>query len=97
MKICSMDVSGDDCLIGAACEDGTLKIWDISQEKCTHAFKCHKGIIRDVNFSSAGEFILTSGMDNLLKIWDLNKACCIKNNRNKRYIHRQNFLPALNT
>lgn len=64
----SMLVSGSD--------DKSIKLWDLrSRTGVVQQFvDAHEGGVTCVNFHPSGHFVLSSGTDNALKVWDLRRA-----------------------
>lgn len=62
--------------------DGAIVLWDIIAESGLYRLLGHKGGITDINFSriesASMDMLITSSLDGLVKVWDLNGQCCIQ-------------------
>ncbi|CAH1775244.1 unnamed protein product [Owenia fusiformis] len=60
-------------------EDGSIKVWDGVSNKCTNTFtSAHDGAeVCSVQLSRNNKYILSSGMDSLVKLWELSTARCL--------------------
>jgi WD40 repeat protein len=60
--------------------NGTIILWDLVAESGLFRLIGHKGAIQDIHFQSrkgsTRDFIVSTSMDGLVKVWDLNEQCC---------------------
>ncbi|RWR99910.1 serine-threonine kinase receptor-associated protein-like protein [Dinothrombium tinctorium] len=66
------DLNADASMAATGSADFTAIIWDAVNGSIIHSFN-HSHIVKSVNFSADGKYLLTSGNEKLLKIYDLNK------------------------
>ena len=59
-------------IVVTSCGDGKCKIWDISQEKCTHTISDHAQTAWNVAFHDSGDFFATCSEDGRARIYDFN-------------------------
>ena len=59
-------------------DDGTLKLWDINNEKCLRTFWGHKYGVGAVAITTDGKYIVSGSSDNTLKLWDTNNGKCLR-------------------
>eukprot|EP01125_Pyxidicula_operculata_P001117 TRINITY_DN1103_c0_g1_i1.p1 TRINITY_DN1103_c0_g1~~TRINITY_DN1103_c0_g1_i1.p1 ORF type:complete len:607 (-),score=152.73 TRINITY_DN1103_c0_g1_i1:93-1913(-) len=50
---------------------GTVSLWSPNQTKPLIKMLCHQGAIKDIQVSLNGRYMATSGLDSVVKIWDL--------------------------
>ncbi|OWF39399.1 sterol regulatory element-binding protein cleavage-activating protein-like [Mizuhopecten yessoensis] len=48
--------------------EGTVRLWDLPTGSCIHKVKCHEGNV--VALTCTTRFVISSGLDDLLVIWD---------------------------
>lgn len=51
--------------------DGSLKIWELAQAKCSHTFSDHSQAVWGCEFHVGGDFIASCSMDHTIRIWDI--------------------------
>ncbi|KAG8433326.1 hypothetical protein GDO86_017564 [Hymenochirus boettgeri] len=59
--------------------DGTIKIWDVIKQYCTHNLKGSPGVVHLVQFhpDMSRLQIFTSSMDYKIRLWDLKSSKCL--------------------
>ncbi|MEM6468726.1 MAG: serine/threonine-protein kinase [Planctomycetota bacterium] len=62
------DASGD--RVVTAIEDGSVRLWDVEQQKILRSFDAHRGIVWMIQYHPTKPIIATSGNDGMVKIWD---------------------------
>ncbi len=68
----SLDYSPDGKMLAVACEDTTVRIYDVETKKIIGELRGHQDIIYSVNFFPNGDKILSCSRDSSLRIWNLN-------------------------
>ena len=53
-----------------AIEDGSVRLWDIEQQKVLRSFDAHRGIVWMIQYHHSKSIVATSGNDGMVKIWD---------------------------
>ena len=66
--------------------DGSVVLWDIVSETGLFRLLGHRGGITDIMFLHLGNFdgLVTTSLDGLVKVWDLNEQCCTQTIANHR-------------
>ncbi|KRY55248.1 U5 small nuclear ribonucleoprotein 40 kDa protein [Trichinella britovi] len=59
-------------LVCSGSDDGTIKVWDRRQKKCIYSFE-NVYQVTAVTFNDTAEQIVSGGIENDLKIWDIRK------------------------
>lgn len=59
------------CLVAVACDDGIIRLCDVEARTVVRRFKGHTDRITDLQFSADCRWLLSSGMDGTLRIWDV--------------------------
>ncbi|WP_372895039.1 WD40 repeat domain-containing serine/threonine protein kinase [Stieleria sp.] len=62
------DPSGEKVV--AAIEDGSVRLWDVKQQKVLRSFDAHRGIVWMIQYHPTKDIVATSGNDGMVKIWD---------------------------
>jgi WD40 repeat protein len=76
--IFSIDISENNNrrLIGTGSLDKTIKIWSVSGKRF-HSLIGHDAEVTKVEFNPNGQYLLSSSLDGLIKVWDLEKGRAI--------------------
>jgi serine/threonine protein kinase len=53
-----------------AIEDGSVRLWDIGQQKVVRSFDAHRGIVWMIQYHPTRPLVATSGDDGMVKLWD---------------------------
>lgn len=62
--------SEDGKRLASASDDGTAKIWDVSQGKLLVTLSGHEDAVFDLAFDRAGKLLATASRDHTIRIWD---------------------------
>jgi WD40 repeat protein len=74
LAVTAVAISPDNMLIGAALEDGSVQLWDISEGKQLAILTGHTAPIADLAFSPDGSLLATAGEDSRVLIWDVTEG-----------------------
>jgi WD40 repeat protein/tetratricopeptide (TPR) repeat protein len=69
-NITDLVFSPDNIHLASSSDDGTVKIWDITQKKLIATLSGHTGAVYDIAFDDKGSRIATAGRDATVRIWD---------------------------
>jgi serine/threonine protein kinase/WD40 repeat protein len=69
-RIHELAVSPDGALLGAACSDGFVRIYDAQSLLMIEELVVHNSAVRSLDFSPDGITLATGGMDSQLVLWD---------------------------
>jgi WD40 repeat protein len=72
-KIKRISWSPDDTLIVAACENGTVKLWDAQQRTLLYSLEGHTKAVWSAYLTKNNKKIISSGLDGAIRIWDFDK------------------------
>lgn len=56
--------------------DATVKLWDLTEARCTATLSGHAYAVWDVNFHCSGDFLASASLDTTVKLWDVASARC---------------------
>jgi serine/threonine protein kinase/WD40 repeat protein len=62
--------SGDGRLLAVPCSDQRIHVWDHAQRRLQSVLEGHAGLGIMVQFSHAGDFLLSTGWDGTVRLWD---------------------------
>lgn len=73
LRINSVDTTPDGRMFASASDDGSIKLWDGRTMACTSTFsQAHKALpVLSAKFSKNSKYILSSGEDHVIRLWDL--------------------------
>jgi len=74
-EVCAVAFSPDGKKLAAACQDGTVKLWDVALQRELLTLKGHTDVHwSDVGWSAAfspnGKILVTGGGDRIVRLWD---------------------------
>lgn len=83
----------------AACEDGSIRVWDTEQGK--HILRSdpkdgHRKEIADMQFSKDHTMLITASRDRTAKLWDVKTLKCLKTFRSDRPLNSASISPRFN-
>lgn len=55
--------------------------------ECVNSFEAHGSSVTDVKFNMSGKFVVSAGLDRLVKIWNLNGSCLKTLDDHTRYVN----------
>ncbi|RHZ70856.1 hypothetical protein Glove_265g18 [Diversispora epigaea] len=58
-------------------DDCNIRIWDLHSRKCIGVLKSHVSIIRGLDVTHDGKYIISGSRDKVVNIWDFNKKTLI--------------------
>ncbi len=67
----SAALNSDKNTVAIACDDWTVKIFDIAQNAQTQTLKSHTAVLKSVTYTPDGKYLISSAADNQIKVWDL--------------------------
>jgi WD40 repeat protein len=74
LDVLCLAFSPDGSTLVSGCEDGTIKLWDVTRGKEVATLKGHASEVRCVAFSADGKMLATGGADKTIKLWDVAKV-----------------------
>ncbi|KAM4661860.1 WD repeat-containing protein 25 [Discoglossus pictus] len=82
-------------LLLSASMDNTLKIWDaVDSGQCLKTYSMHRGAVRDAQWSSCGQKVLSGGFDSMLYLSDVETGKILFNARNEFKVGAVRFHPS---
>ena len=73
-----MAVAGDGRTVVGACEDGTVRCWDVATEACTVTCTGHVGAVDAIVVTADLRFAVSGGVDGTVRAWDLRTGACLR-------------------
>lgn len=64
-------ISADNALIASSSEDGTVRVWNVSDGSERYLLEGHEGVVNTVIFSPDGTVLASGGDDRIVRIWDM--------------------------
>jgi WD40 repeat protein len=68
----SANFSPDGTQVVSASDNGTLKLWWVSDGQLIKSFEGHSGPVTSANFSPDGTLVVSASWDNTVKLWRVN-------------------------
>ncbi|CAG8521953.1 11221_t:CDS:10, partial [Cetraspora pellucida] len=59
-------------------DDCNIRIWDLQERKCVAVLKSHVSVIRGLDMSNDGRFLISGSRDKVVNIWDFDKKILLK-------------------
>jgi len=64
--------------LASGCGKGTVVVWDLISETGLYRLLGHKGGITSLQFALNDDYLLSTSLDGLAKVWDLEGQCCVQ-------------------
>ncbi|XP_066496660.1 transducin beta-like protein 3 [Tiliqua scincoides] len=82
--VASMAFHPTSALLATGGCDSTIKVWDITNENCTHNLKGSSGLVNIVTFHPDPDKLqlVSASTDNVIRVWDLNSSQCVAELKN---------------
>ncbi|KAJ7989740.1 hypothetical protein DPEC_G00307660 [Dallia pectoralis] len=79
VPIASMTFDPTSTLLATGGCDGTIKLWDVVKQYCTHNLKGSSGVVHLVNFHPDMSLLqlFSSASDCTIRVWDLRSSQCV--------------------
>ena len=89
----SVDFAPDGSEVGAAIEDGSVRIWDLETQQFRKSFNAHRGIVWTIRFHDTRPLFATSGDDGMVKLWNRDSYQLVKEWRANNAVRSVAFSP----
>ncbi|XP_068606297.1 transducin beta-like protein 3 [Brachionichthys hirsutus] len=79
VPVASMTFDTTSTLLATGGCDGTIKLWDVVKQYCTHNLKGSSGVVHLVRFHPdiSRLQLLSSSLDSGIRLWDLRRSLCV--------------------
>lgn len=68
-----------EAILCSGSDDGTIKVWDYTEDSCVHTLEGHKAPVRGLLWNPELPFLLISGSwDYAIRIWDTRDGSCLE-------------------
>lgn len=75
--ILGMSFTGDGRLV-SACEDRTLRVWDIERCSCVFVLQGHNMIVQNVAVAPKNHMCVSTSNDQTVRVWELRTGQCVQ-------------------
>lgn len=72
--VLNMAFSPDGTTLATASEDGTVKLWNVQDQREKASLKGHSGPVRALAYSPDGKLLVTGSADKSARVWDANSG-----------------------
>jgi len=69
--VLSLAFSADDQLLAAGCSDGSVRVWNVTDQKQVAHLQRHDDLVRGVAFTADGRSLISVSWDGHVKVWDV--------------------------
>ena len=84
-SVLDISFSPDGQRLATACEDGSIRIWQVSDWKLVQTLTGHVGPVHSVDFSPDGKWIVSAGEDKSVRIWSAEDGRLVQTLSESRY------------
>jgi WD40 repeat protein/tetratricopeptide (TPR) repeat protein len=71
-------VTPDGRLAVQACDDGTVRVWEVASGRCLNRLRGHTRAVHAVAVTPDGRFAASRGDDGAVRLWDLGAGECLR-------------------
>jgi len=75
--VVSAELHRESGLLAVACQDYTVFVVDIEGQRVVRTFNGHSNRVTDIGWSPDGRWLISSSMDNTIRVWDVPTGCPI--------------------
>eukprot|EP00037_Helgoeca_nana_P000952 m.24549 g.24549 ORF g.24549 m.24549 type:complete len:919 (+) comp11276_c0_seq1:225-2981(+) len=75
--VIAAELHRESALLAVACQDYSVLVVDIEGQRVVRTFAGHSNRITDIAWSPDGRWLLSAGMDNTIRVWDVPTGCAI--------------------
>ena len=72
-----MCFSPDSQYIAIACEDQSIRIWDINKQNWAQILQGHSLAISHMSYASDGKQLVSTSLDQTIRLWDMQTGACV--------------------
>jgi small GTP-binding protein len=68
--VCSVSFSPDGRWLASACDDRTVRLWEVASGKELRQFAGHEDVVNSVSFSPDGRWLASASEDETVRLWE---------------------------
>jgi WD40 repeat protein len=76
--VTAIATSLDANIIASSGRDATIRIWNVTEQKCVNIIEGHADWVRSVEMTTDSKFLVSGSWDNSVRVWNLGNGQCVR-------------------